>query len=295
MPDGGRVGAHPPNQGDVRQFFGKYRGKVLDNVDPLFQGRIKAEVPAVSGAVLNWALPCTPYAGPDVGFYAIPPIGANIWMEFEGGDPNYPIWAGCFWGPEDLLHVPEPPPPEVKVFKTEHITMVLSDVPEEGGFTLECKAPAVDVPLTMIFNSEGIKILCPEATVKMTPETITLTVPESVMEMMAETISLTVPESEITLTAEMISVAVPASSIEISGELIEVEAPTLSVDALSNFSGVVNIEPLLAVEGDTNVAGALTVEGEANFALLLTAEGDVNIAGGLTIEGGGEIDGFPII
>jgi hypothetical protein len=42
-------------------------------------------------------LPCTPYARPNVGFYAIPPIGANVWIEFEGGDPSYPIWSGGFW------------------------------------------------------------------------------------------------------------------------------------------------------------------------------------------------------
>lgn len=289
------IRAAPPDQGSARRFFGKYRGKVLENVDPLFQGRIIPEVPAVSGSRLNWALPCTPYAGPNVGFYTIPPIGANVWIEFEGGDPNYPIWAGCFWGPEDVLRVPEPPPPEVKVFQTEFISMVLSDVPEEGGFTLKCTPAAVDIPLTMTFNSEGITILCPEATIKMTPESITLTVPESVMEMTAETITLTVPESELTMTAELMSLAVPASSIELTAEAIEVETPALSVDAISNFAGVVNIEPLLAVEGDANVAGALTVEGDGNFAALLTAEGDVNILGGLTIEGAGEIDGFPII
>ena len=80
------------------KYYGKYRGKVLENDDPLFLGRILAEVAAVSGMTMNWCMPCTPYAGSDVGFYAIPPIGANVWIEFEGGDTNYPIWSGCFWG-----------------------------------------------------------------------------------------------------------------------------------------------------------------------------------------------------
>lgn len=185
-----------------RQYIGKYRGKVLDNVDPLFQGRIIADVPAVAGSVLNWALPCTPYAGFGVGFYAIPPIGANVWIEFEGGDPNYPVWAGCFWGPEDILHVPELPSPEVKVFKTEFVTMVLSDLPEAGGFTLKCLPAAVDVPLTMTFDSTGITLRCPEATIKMTPASVTVTVPESVVEMTAETITAAVPASSATMTAE---------------------------------------------------------------------------------------------
>lgn len=165
--------------GRRQKFFGKFRGKVSENIDPLFQGRIIAVVPSVNGAKLNWALPCTPYAGPDVGFYAIPPIGANVWVEFEGGDPNYPIWSGCFWGPDEIPKIPEPPLPEVKVFKTEYITMILSDAEKEGGYTLECISPAVDVPMRMLFNSEGITILCPESSIKVAPDGITTTVPKS--------------------------------------------------------------------------------------------------------------------
>lgn len=267
------------------RFLGKFRGKVIENVDPLFQGRIIAEVPAVSGSILNWALPCTPYAGPDVGFYAIPPIGANVWIEYEGGDPNYPVWVGCFWGPEDILHVPEPPPPEIKVFKTEFITMILNDLPEVGGFTLKCIPAAVDVPLTMTFDSTGITILCPESTIKMTPESITITVPESVIEMTAETITATVPVSSATMTAEA----------------IEIESPEISITGETNITGVLSVEgetnitPELTVEGDTNVAGALTVEGATEIAGALAVEGAVNIAGGLAIEGGGVIDGAPIL
>lgn len=282
---------NPPGQ----RFYGKYRGKVVENVDPLFQGRIITHVPSVNGSLLNWALPCTPYAGPNVGFYTIPPIGANVWVEFEAGDPNYPIWSGCFWGPEEVLHVPEPPPPEVKVFQTEFISMVLSDLPEVGGFTLKCTPAAVDVPLTMLFNSEGITILCPESTIKMTPGSITLTIPESAVEMSPENITITVPESVIEMTAEGMSIAVPASSIDLSGEAIEVETPALSITAITEMTGETNIFPALTVEGETNVAGALTVEGDVNAALALTVEGAANILGGLAIEGGGVVDGVPIV
>ncbi|HXM45793.1 MAG TPA: phage baseplate assembly protein V [Bryobacteraceae bacterium] len=283
--------AAPPGQ----KFYGKYRGKVLENIDPLFQGRIMAEVPAISGSLLNWALPCTPYAGTNVGFYAIPPIGANVWIEFEAGDPNYPIWAGCFWGPEDVLHVPEPPPPEVKVFQTEFISMVLSDIPEEGGFSLQCTPAAVDTPLTMLFNSEGITILCPESTIKMTPGSITLTIPEASVAMDPENITITVPESVVEMTAEAISIAIPASSIDMTAEAIEIETPDLNVTAVTEIEGETNITPVLTVEGEANVAGLLTAEGDVNVALGLTVEGDENILGGLTIEGAGEIDGAPIL
>jgi hypothetical protein len=147
--------------GGRQDYYGKFRGKVLNNVDPLVQGRILAEVPAIPGAPLNWALPCTPYAGPNVGFYAMPPIGANVWIEFEGGDPNFPVWVGCFWGPDEILQVPEPPPPEVKVFKAEFITMILNDRSEQGGFTLQCVPPVVDVPLTMFSTPKASRFCVP--------------------------------------------------------------------------------------------------------------------------------------
>jgi hypothetical protein len=255
------------------RFVGKFRGKVIENIDPLFQGRIIAEVPAVSGSILNWALPCTPYAGFGVGFYAIPPIGANVWIEYEGGDPNYPVWVGCFWGPEDILHVPEPPLPEIKVFKTEFITMILNDLPEIGGFSLKCMPLAVDVPLTMTFDSTGITILCPESTIKMTPASITITVPESVIE----------------ITPETITAAVPASSATMTGEAIAIESPEISITGETNITGV------LTVEGETNITPELTVEGDTNIAGALAVEGAVNIAGGIAIEGGGVIDGAPIL
>ena len=76
------------------RLFGKYRGIVTDNKDPEKLGRIQASVPAVPGMQTNWANPCAPYAGLNVGFYAIPPVGAKVWIEFESGAPDYPIWSG---------------------------------------------------------------------------------------------------------------------------------------------------------------------------------------------------------
>jgi hypothetical protein len=80
------------------RFYGKYRGLVVVNVDPLQQGRIQAMIPEVLGEIPStWALPCSPYAGMGSGFWAIPPIGAAVWMEFEAGDPSRPIWTGGWW------------------------------------------------------------------------------------------------------------------------------------------------------------------------------------------------------
>jgi len=80
------------------RFYGKYRGIVLNNIDPLQIGRLQAMVPEVLGEIPSgWALPCAPYAGTGSGFYAIPPIGAGVWVEFEAGDTSRPIWTGAWW------------------------------------------------------------------------------------------------------------------------------------------------------------------------------------------------------
>ncbi len=81
------------------RFYGKYRGLVLVNVDPQNQGRLKAIVPEVLGVMpSNWCLPCTPYAGTMAGLFTVPMIGTGVWVEFEAGDVNRPVWTGCWWG-----------------------------------------------------------------------------------------------------------------------------------------------------------------------------------------------------
>lgn len=120
----------------MTQYFGKYRGKVEANVDPQQQGRIMVSVPAVTGSgTLNWAMPAVPFAGSGVGFWAIPPVGANVWVEYEGGNPDYPIWSGCFWGVGEAPATPAVP--QVVVLKTQTCTLTLSDLPGVGGVTIE--------------------------------------------------------------------------------------------------------------------------------------------------------------
>ena len=80
------------------RFYGKCRGTVVANEDATGRARLKVRVPAVMGDADIWALPCLPLAGPGMGAYLIPEVGAGAWVEFEAGDPSYPIWTGCYWG-----------------------------------------------------------------------------------------------------------------------------------------------------------------------------------------------------
>jgi uncharacterized protein involved in type VI secretion and phage assembly len=86
----------------TRRFYGKYRGTVSDNSDPTNRGRLQVKVPAVMGDTAVWAMPCVPYAGDGVGFFALPEPGTGVWVEFEAGHPRHPIWVGCFWGDNQI-------------------------------------------------------------------------------------------------------------------------------------------------------------------------------------------------
>ncbi len=151
----------------MSQFFGKYRGTVDDNMDIEKRGRLKVKVPAVLGDITSgWALPCFPFAGSGTGFFGVPPVGALVWVEFEGGNLEYPIWSGCFYGtaadvPTDTLLAADPS--QVAVIATSGGNkIVINDTPgPTGGIILEISSGAKilinDVSIT-IDNGKGGKI-----------------------------------------------------------------------------------------------------------------------------------------
>jgi uncharacterized protein involved in type VI secretion and phage assembly len=116
------------------QYFGKYRGVVVDNADPDGLGRLRARVPDILGdEACGWALPCVPYAGPGVGLFCLPPVDALVWIEFENGEPDYPIWTGCFWATRDELPEDASGGPDVRLLRTATATI---KVDEAGGSTV---------------------------------------------------------------------------------------------------------------------------------------------------------------
>ena len=157
----------------MNPYYGKYRGKVEANVDPQQQGRVQVSCPAVLGdGRSSWAMPSAPYGGAGVGFFAIPPVGANVWVEFEGGDPDYPIYSGCFWG---LGEAPANPAlAEIKVWKTDGITLTLDDTPGAGGFKLEVGPPAASAPVTLVMDANGIELVNGAAKIQLTPASVSV-------------------------------------------------------------------------------------------------------------------------
>ena len=144
---------------------GKHRGVVTNNVDPEQIGRIQVSVPGILEGEA-FALPSVPYAGPSVGFFAIPPVGANVWVEFESGDVNTPIWSGCFWNAGEVPA--NPATPEMKVWKTEGVTLTINDTPGTGGLILEVGPPLVSTPLRMVFDANGIELSNGTQNIKLT-------------------------------------------------------------------------------------------------------------------------------
>ena len=109
-------------------YFGKYRGTVTDVADPTSRGRLKVKVPSILSDLEVWAMPCVPYAGDGVGFYSLPAVGVGVWIEFEAGDPSYPVWTGCFWGDGEL---PDSGGAAIKIWKTDSLTVRLDDDADE--------------------------------------------------------------------------------------------------------------------------------------------------------------------
>jgi hypothetical protein len=150
------------NESNINNFYGKYRGTVINNIDPMRMGRLQITVPDVLSLIPStWAEPCAPLAGPTgppMGVYLVPPIGAGVWVEFERGDPDYPIWVGCRWGGASdippLANAGLPISPNIVLQTAGQNTLVISDLPgPTGGIMLKSPTGA-----SIIVNDTGIYI-----------------------------------------------------------------------------------------------------------------------------------------
>jgi uncharacterized protein involved in type VI secretion and phage assembly len=148
-------------------YFGKYRGTVINNIDPMQMGRIQALVPDVLGDLpSSWAMPCLSVGGTQGGMFTVPTIRSGVWIEFEQGDPDYPIWTGCFYGsgaevPSMAKAVP-PGVPGITFQTPAQNGVTISDVPgPTGGIVIKTQSGAFialnDVGIT-ISNGQGAMI-----------------------------------------------------------------------------------------------------------------------------------------
>jgi uncharacterized protein involved in type VI secretion and phage assembly len=145
--------------GEGPRYYGLYRATVVNNIDPLQRGRIQVIATDATGLVpTTWCEPCVPMAGIQQGIYTVPIIGAGVWIQFENGDPDQPVWIGGWWG--SAAEVPalallgNPATPNIVLQTTLQNTILISDVPgPTGGIMLKSTTGAF-----ILVNDTGITI-----------------------------------------------------------------------------------------------------------------------------------------
>lgn len=166
----------------LQRFYGKYRGTCVNNVDPMQLGRIQVIVPDVSEVIpTSWAMPCFPVTGIQNGVFTVPPIGAGVWVEFEQGDPDYPIWVGGFYSAADVPAAARMVPPGLSgfTFQTTALnSLTISDTPgPTGGLLIKTTTGAMisvsDVGI-VISNGKGATITMVGPTVDINTGALTI-------------------------------------------------------------------------------------------------------------------------
>lgn len=70
---------------------GLYRAVVVDNADPEARLRLRVRVPSVTGTeVVGWVWPCLP----TLEGVRPPAPGQGVFVQYEAGDPDFPVWTG---------------------------------------------------------------------------------------------------------------------------------------------------------------------------------------------------------
>jgi Type VI secretion system/phage-baseplate injector OB domain len=113
----------------ARKLYGKYRGTIVDNVDPMLRGRVRVSVPGVLNTRTKpWAEMCLP-AFDGLMAAAAPAIGSTVLVEFEAGDTSRPICTGKLWSGQDQ---PVPPSGPLTLGVPSQATLSIGDAGGRG-------------------------------------------------------------------------------------------------------------------------------------------------------------------
>jgi uncharacterized protein involved in type VI secretion and phage assembly len=212
---------------DIRRFYGKFRGVVTDTNDPSSLGRIKVTLETFPGWKDNWCMPCVPYAGKNVGWFVIPEIGAHVWIEFEGGNPDRGIWTGCFW---ETGTIPPTATPSRKIWKTPTNQLVFDDLDGKAGSLEFSSTTRSDQSVSILFDKTGITITAKTAKITMAMDNgITVEYPSGKIEITSSQTKISQGDTS--------SIAITAQDQTLQSGSVTVQASNqLSVTASSSTS-----------------------------------------------------------
>jgi uncharacterized protein involved in type VI secretion and phage assembly len=183
---------------DRQTFPGLYVGTV-EEVNELGLGRIRVSFPSIPD-LEAWARPCFPY-----GHFFVPQPQDKVWIAFEGGDPNYPVWLGI-WYPEGTV----PPPadethdsePVQRLIRSASGHLLLFDDTKDATKIAVNSAGGHSLVFDDTRDKEGIVLTVGSNTITLDNEKIELKVGGSTITLKNEKIELKVDGSTITLKAD---------------------------------------------------------------------------------------------
>lgn len=166
-----------PDPPVAKRHWGKYRGTVVDNLDTPPSGRLLVSVPGI--VITNWATPCVPLTDVAMGTFMRPSIGANVWVEFERGDADKPIWVGCWWGEGQIPVMAEecasvPPVLPAMTIETGTAGISICDTPILGGGDTPGNVNIIagEGAATIALTPAGVNITAPQVTITTTTFTV---------------------------------------------------------------------------------------------------------------------------
>lgn len=165
-----------PDPPVAKRYWGKYRGTVVANQDLPPKGRLLVTVPGI--VITNWAMPCVPFASLLAGTFIRPEIGSNVWVEFERGDQDKPIWTGSWWGDDEIPFIADEysaiPVTPVITIETGLEGISISPAPLAVGLSepgnVNIKAGGGDTVISL--SPDGVSITAPQVTINATTFTV---------------------------------------------------------------------------------------------------------------------------
>jgi uncharacterized protein involved in type VI secretion and phage assembly len=162
-------------------YQGIYRGRCENDIDTEGRGRILVSVADVGGkSILSWATPCLPVSGMNMGVFSVPPKGSGVWVQFERGDTDFPVWLGGYFARGEAPALAQNVPPGVSGITMQTTFgngLVINDKPG-GGILIQTaggsKIEITDMGIT-ISSRDGAEIKLAAGTVSINNNHLTIT------------------------------------------------------------------------------------------------------------------------